>query len=362
MIKLTFEEEQAIKSYGKHYITDDDVVAVTRALAGDSLARGKHVREFERQCAEYLGVEDVVALNSGTSALYAAILALIREEPETIINVPANTFVATYNAAYLATKQAGKGKVKVVDVDEQGRMWWFTEKPSNLDVTMFYAGIPNTLHRRKSSVNTVVDACHAFGARHDWQNETASCFSFHPVKTITTGEGGLVAGNWVLCNAVREIRDNGRFEGKMIEPSHNLWMSDINAALGISQLQRIDETLAHRRKICKFYQDYFCDYEHVRFLPMNVEESARHLAVVLLRDDCSDNMSTSFAELLKVAGIGFVKQYVPLTYHFIEEFPDVAQAELFHKRAFSIPCHRGLSLNAAEYVAEVIQQFEETYR
>lgn len=219
---------------------------------------GPYVEMFENKCKQFLGVEDAVATNSGTTALFACLKHINVANKEVII--PALTFKATENAVKLAG-----GIPVVVDVDI--KTWCISPKEIKNAITKnTKCIIPVHLYGNICDMEAILkiandithkiyiieDACEAFGSPNPYQGDY-QCFSFNGNKTITTGQGGLITSNKHDLKPLRELIDNKT--GIM-----NGMMPNINAALGLSQMEHINELIAKKRKIRKWYQKYLPTY------------------------------------------------------------------------------------------------------
>jgi len=250
-------------------VTDRDIEAVTSVLRTSSLSLGPKVKEFERSIVRYLGAADVIAVNSGTSGLHLCIRALGISEGDEVI-VPSFAFIAVANAV-----RYERAVPVFVDVDPQT----LNLDPSLLEqaitvrtraiIVVHTFGCPAELSRilqfaRRHGLFVIEDACEAIGAEYEGQKVGAlgdvGVFAFYPNKQITTGEGGAVVTNSPeIALKVRRLRNQGRDESEEwfqhTELGYNYRISDINCALGIEQLRRIDAILDRRESIAREYSD-----------------------------------------------------------------------------------------------------------
>lgn len=317
--------------YGRQTINDADIAAVIDVLHSNFLTTGPKVAEFEERVAEYCGVAHGVAVSSGTAALHCAMHALGIGPGDEVI-VPSITFAATSNSVLYQG-----GTPVFADVDPETLLISPDSVAAKVTpatraiVGVDYAGQPcewaelRTI-ANKHKLSIVADACHAIGATYMGQRVGAladmSVFSFHPVKHIATGEGGMVVtDNPTFDEKARAFRGHGitsDFSGReasgewsyeMVELGFNYRLTDIQSALGISQMARLDNNLARRRAIAVAYAAAF---EGTPIHPLTVRddcEHAYHLYVVRVpdRDRC-------FA-MLRDAGIGVNVHYIPVHYH-----------------------------------------------
>jgi perosamine synthetase len=250
-------------------ITEQDIEAVTGVLRTSSLSLGPKVREFERAIAHYVSAADVIAVNSGTSGLHLCIRALGISEGDEVI-VPSFAFIAVANAV-----RYERAVPAFVDIDPQT----LNLDPSLLEqaitartraiIVVHTFGCPAELSRilqiaRRHGLFVIEDACEAIGAEYEGQKVgalgDAGVFAFYPNKQITTGEGGaVVTNNSEIAFKVRKLRNQGRGDSaesfQHTELGYNYRISDINCALGIEQLKRIDAILDRRESIAREYSD-----------------------------------------------------------------------------------------------------------
>jgi len=263
--------------YSRQSIDDNDVSAVVEALRADLLTTGPLVSEFERSFATYVGVEHGVAVNSGTAALHCAMWALGVGEGDEVI-VPPLTFVATANCAlYVGAKPV------FVDVCPETLLINPIEVERHISsrtkaiIAVDYAGHPCDYDHlrhlaRKYGVALVSDACHSLGGAFKGQPVGSladiSCFSFHPVKHLTVGEGGMAVTNDPnLAKRMRAFRGHGistdsrtreamgTWFYEMVDLGFNYRLTDIQCALGLSQLKKQASWLVRRREIAKRYNE-----------------------------------------------------------------------------------------------------------
>jgi perosamine synthetase len=324
---------KTVLPYSRQVISEEDIAAVATVLRSPLLTSGPEVELFEQELAAYLGAKHVVAVSSGTAALHLALLAHgIRPGDEVI--VPALTFVATANAVLMS------GGIPVFqDVEPDTLM--VAIDPSIWGISVDYAGQPDGSAR-------IIDAAHSLGAKRDWSRGTYT-LSFHPVKAITTGEGGAIAtDDAALAERCRLLRSHGRRDGEMVALGFNYRMSDIAAALGRSQLRRADEMVARRRALAKAYLHAlrgFFEAGEISVPAIDAERSAWHLMPVLFRDrECRERARTVLAQ----AGIETAVHYPPvhLQPYYRERFGYregmFPVAEDAASRILSLPLHPGM--------------------
>lgn len=324
--------------YGRQQITEDDIAAVGAALRSDWLTTGPLVPQFERRVAEYVGARHGIAVSSGTAALHSAMFAIDICPGDEVI-VPPMTFAATANCvAYMG------GTPVFCDVEPDTLLL----NPNKIEekitqrtkavIAVDYAGQPCDYDRLKAichrhNLSLVADACHAIGATYKDRKVGAladmTVFSFHPVKHITTGEGGMVmTDNDEFDMRIRRFRNHGITKGfkeraatgewhyEMTDLGFNYRISDFQCALGISQLSRLPEFLAKRRKIAEKYTSAFSSISCLGLLTVRPEvQHALHLYTILYHPQNSKNNRDTVFSLLRKEGIGVNVHYIPVHLH-----------------------------------------------
>jgi len=378
--------------YGRQSVSEADIEAVVRVLRSDWLTQGPAVEQFEQAVAAYCGAAYAVAVNSATSALHIACLAAGLSAGETLWTSP-NTFVASANCGLYC----GAG-VDFVDIDPQGYNLSLDELERKLKlaaergtlpkvlVPVHFAGHPCDMARvaalsRRYGFSVVEDASHAIGAGFRG-TRTGSCsfsdltvFSFHPVKIITCGEGGMVLTNrrdlhekLIRLRSHGITRDAALMEGpvqgpwyyEQIELGFNYRMNDIQAALGASQLERLDEFVARRRHLAERYDLLLAD------LPLSLPwrdpeaRSSHHLYVVRIDLESVSAGHLEVFEALRGRGIQVNLHYMPVhmqPYYRRLGFKagDFPQAEAYSRRAISLPIHFGLTEQQQDYVCDALR-------
>lgn len=364
--------------YGKQSIDHDDIEEVIKVLKSDFITQGPKIEEFEDKLAAYCGAKYAVTFNSGTSALHAAYFAGGLKVGDEFITTPI-TFVATANAGlYLGAKPV------FVDVEpDTGNIdphlieSAISEK-TKMIVPVHYAGHPCNMEKIKEIADkydliVIEDGCHALGAKyklHDVWVKVGSCkfsdmtvFSFHPVKHITTGEGGAVLTNSdEYYEILKMFRNHGitKDKNKFCNGCNGDWyyemqflgcnyrMTDIQAALGLSQLKRLNEFVRKRRKIAQNYNKILHDNKYF-YLPIEKDYASHsyHLYSVRLNDKYKNRKKEIFQKL-RENGIGVQVHYIPVYYHpYYEKLGYkkgiCAKAEDFYKREISLPLYPELT-------------------
>jgi len=331
--------------YARHSIDRSDHDAVDEALSSGTIAQGPLVREFEDKIREFVGAKFAVCFSSGTAALHAAYFAIKQREPLLhSFSVPALTFVATANAAEMVTGTPPD----LLDVNQFTlcASWRDSER---INVAVDYAGHPAFAHiNLHQPYWDVVDAAHSFGARYRERivgsdgRAQVTCFSFHPAKLITTGEGGaLVTDDTTISETARCFRDHGRnCRGDTILVGSNYRMPEMSAALGISQLRRAHPFLERRAEIAAAYSRAFEGLMGIELPTVQPwAQSAWHLYV--LRVDAGKR--DQFRAALAAREVGTQVHYRPVYRH--PKWEDIADecaatcpiTELEWPRLVSIP-------------------------
>jgi len=366
--------------YGRQSISEQDISAVVDVLTSDFLTQGPVVPKFEAAVCGYTKSKYGVAVNSGTSALHVACLALDLGKDDWLWTAPVS-FVASANCGLYCGAQ-----VDFVDIDP---VTWnisvdrLSEKlvrakaekrlPKVL-VVVHLCGLPcdmEEIHQLslEYGFKIIEDGCHAIGGRYK-DSLIGSCkfsditvFSFHPVKTITTGEGGMATTNSEqLAEKMRLLRSHGitrdademthELDGnwyyQQIALGFNYRMCDIQAALGLSQLKRVDEFVARRHEIAKKYNESLM-YDNIQ-LPFHSEEkySGLHLYVIRIKNERSKAYKKKVFNYLRDNGIGVNVHYIPIhTQPVYKEFGfkygDFVESECYYEEAISLPIYPNLT-------------------
>jgi UDP-4-amino-4,6-dideoxy-N-acetyl-beta-L-altrosamine transaminase len=374
--------------YGRQSIDDDDVSAVIEALRSDYLTTGPKVTEFEEAICKATNSKYCVVVNSGTSALHLASLALLNPNDK-VLTTPIS-FVATANSILYAG-----AKPIFVDVDEKAQIDLnkceeILKKDSSIKAiyAVHFTGLPSTADNLKSlkekyGVKIVEDCAHAMGGDSAGSASDASIWSFHPVKHITTGEGGAITTNdETIAKKVRALashgitRDSALFvnanmafdaNGKknpwyyeQQDLGYNFRLPDINCALGISQLAKLDRFVSRRREIARKYCEAFAGLDFVKPLYAYDERSSYHLFVSLFD---FERLGFSRAELfarLNAKNIFPQVHYIPINtqpfYRSLGYEPkETLNALKYYEQAVSLPIFASMRDDEVWYVVETIK-------
>jgi perosamine synthetase len=352
--------------YGRQWIDAEDIEAFVNVLHSDWLTTGPKVEEFEKAFANFTGARAAVAVSSGTAALHTAMHA-IGVGPGDEVIVPPITFVATANAVVF---QGGRPVFADVDPDtlliDPERVREKITSRTKAIVAVDYAGHPCRYDILRAiadrhGIALVADACHALGAIFRGKKvgtlADLTAFSFHPVKHITTGEGGAVTTDDAkMAGVMRRFRNHGidsdhrrrseqgTWHYEMVDLGYNYRITDFQCALGLSQLRKLPQWLDRRREIARWYDEAFAPVAGIEPLVLSPGVShAYHLYVVRCGSErLSINRASLFAGLCG-EGIGANVHYMPVHLHpyYRQRFGckegDCPQAETAYGRIISLP-------------------------
>ena len=372
--------------YGKQVITEQDIEAVATVLRSDWLTTGPLVSEFENVVKDFVGATYGIAVSSGTAALHCAMYAIGIVPGDEVI-VPAMTFAATANAVVF------QGGVPVFADVSEDTLLLNTEQVESLItprtkaiVAVDYAGQPCEYQKLqavadKHELVLVADACHALGAENHGRPVGSladiTVFSFHPVKHITTGEGGMAVTNNIeyarrmrlfrnhgISTDFREREKQGSWHYEMVDLGFNYRMTDFQSALGISQMHSLPAFLKRRQEIADRYAEAFRNNDDIFPLLLNQDNRhAWHLYVVKLAGRLTERKDVFQA--MRTAGIGVNVHYIPVYLHpfYSQRFgyaPGLCPvAEEAYRHILSLPIWPGMSNDNVDTVIKFIQQTAE---
>ena len=371
-------------SYGRQYIDNEDIKSVVNTLKSDYLTQGPIVRTFEKNINNYFGSKFSLAVSNGTAALYLAGKALSWNNKSLILMSPL-TFVAGANVADLFG-----AKIKFIDIDPQTYC---------IDVNFLESYLKNSKKKITSLIATdfaghtcdwkklkylskkykftlINDNCHAFGAEYLNNRKYASKYadicslSFHPVKHLTTGEGGAIFTNkksyykkLISCREHGMLRKKNWWDYDIVEPSLNFRMSELQAALGISQLKKINKFLKYRREIAKIYNIELKDLDFIK-LPNNINcNHAYHLYPILID---FEKIKKSKKKLIQI----FLKNKIKLQVHYkpthlfsyykkkhFNKNLDLKNSEKFYQQEISLPIFFNLKKKHVYKIIGILKKF-----
>jgi len=354
--------------YGRQQVTQADIDAVSAVLAGDWLTTGPYVTAFEEQVADYVGARFAIAFSSATAALHGAAHAAGLHAGDVVYTSPL-TFIASANCArYVGAQPA------LIDIDPQTLNIDVARVDGSVQalIPVHYAGLPVELDKLPTRPRVIIeDASHALGA-HTPDGPVGNCarsdmcvFSFHPVKPLTTGEGGMVTTNDpALADALRAFRSHGINRTPTDEPWYydaaelgfNYRLTDIQAALGSSQLTRLNAFIDRRNEIANSYREQLAD------LPITLPPAAPegythgyHLFAIQVA-----NRAEVFRGL-RDRGIGVQVHYVPVHHHGVSRDLVIPEggypaADAAYAGLISLPIHTGLTTNDQSSVVASLRE------
>jgi len=379
--------------YGRQEISEEDVIAVVETLRSDFLTQGPKIPLFEEVVADYCGSKYGVAVNSATSALHIACLALELGEGDWLWTSP-NSFVASANCGLYCG-----AKVDFVDIDPQTynlcakeleKKLVIAKKENKLPkiiVTVHFAGQSCDLEKiynlsKEYDFFIIEDASHCIGGKYQdksiggCQYSDITVFSFHPVKIITTAEGGLATTNSKkLADKMSLYRSHGvtRDQSLMTKKSDGPWhyqqinlglnyrMTELQAALGISQMKKIDEFVTKRHILKERYDVLLADLPVIK--PYQAEDcySALHLYPIQIDLDKESKSRRQIYNELRENGIGVNVHYIPIhtqPYYQKLDFKegDYPNSEYYYSRALSIPLFHSMNLNQQDEVCDALKK------
>lgn len=390
--------------YGKHFLDQDDIDSVVEVLRNGMLTQGPKIEEFENLVAKKVNAKYAVAVSSGTAALHLA-CKVVGLKPGDQIITSANTFVASANAAeYL------KASPYFCDIDNESLNMSISDlrdKLKKLDnckliMPVHFAGAPCELEEiRKISKNMIIveDASHALGASYKSGEMVGSCkfsdmttFSLHPVKGVTAGEGGIITtNNSEFAKKLRLLRSHGilkgnfdlpgiskgddmiinkqeAFDNKELNPwyyemqslGYNYRITDIQSALAISQLKKIDKFIKRRKEIAKIYDQEFKDSGIIKRTQLNLRNySSHHLYVVRFDFDKIKLSKRELMNKLFENGIGTQVHYIPVPLHPYYQskgfsLNDYPNTKIYYEQALSLPIYYELTEGLIQKVVQTI--------
>ncbi|MEJ5351531.1 MAG: UDP-4-amino-4,6-dideoxy-N-acetyl-beta-L-altrosamine transaminase [Melioribacteraceae bacterium] len=381
-------------SYGKQTVSEDDIQAVVETLKSDWLTQGPTIKKFEDELCKTFGSKYASAVSNGTAGLHLIALGLRWTKDDIIITSPI-TFLASANCAIYAGAQidfadidSSSYTIDINKLEEKIKFYLSQNKKVKAVVAVDYAGHPCDWEALKSlkekyDFQLINDFCHALGAeyKNDFQYAVkyadAVNLSFHPVKHITTGEGGAVLTNdEELDKRIKTLRTHGMTKDESIlekndgpwyyemhEVGFNYRITDFQCALGISQLKKLDSFVEKRRNIAKYYDDFF--YSDDRFIIPKVSEKVKHayhLYPLQIKFDELKISKKDFFLKMKENNIQLQVHYIPVhlqpfyrkTFGFKEgDFPE---AEKFYEREVSIPIYPSLEEDDLIYISNTLKK------
>ena len=375
--------------YGRQYIDCQDIELVSKALKEDLITTGHYVKKFENKISKFLKVKYTASCNSGTSALHLALMAIGLEKNDVIV-MPAINFIAVYNMAKLMN-----AKIFLADVDPlTGQMTPQTLleciknnrlKKIKAIVTMYLGGYPENIIefyniKKKLNCYLIEDACHALGAKYlfnkkflsigSCNHSDISTFSLHPVKTITSGEGGLITtNNRVFYDRIVCLRSHGILKDKnfhwkysLSRPGFNYRISDINCALGIGQLKKINTFLNYRKKIFNVYNIELKKIINAITIPSyKISQPSYHLFLISINFRKIRSTKDKFLKFLRKNNIFCQYHYIPIykfkLFNKKINLNSYKGTEFYYKNTISLPIFYGLNIISQRAIINKIKFF-----
>ena len=379
--------------YGHQWIDQDDIKAVSEVLQSDWITQGPKVEEFENNFAKYVGARYAVAVNSGTAALHNACFAAGISKGEKVITTPI-TFVASANCVIYqgGTPVFADIREDTLNIDPEEIKKKITSDTRAL-IPVDFTGLPVDLEEilqiaRKNNLIVIEDASHALGATYKGSKigsiSDMTIFSFHPVKHIATGEGGMITTNnkkyyerlkLFRTHGITKDRDkllnyDGPWYYEMQELGYNYRLTDFQCALGLSQLKKIDRIIQRRREIAQKYNSEFKDMPEIKIPQINPADSnpAWHIYMIQLYLERSKVGRREIFKALIAENIGVNVHYIPVhlqpyyqkrfSYH-LGDFPI---AENYYSRVITLPIFPKMSDHDVDDVIMAVKKVVQYYK
>src|SRR5712671_5432411 len=381
---------ETLLPYGRQCLDEEDIQSVVEVLKSDWLTTGPKVGEFEEQFAEWVGTKHAVSVSSGTAALHAAAFAAGLKPGDEAVTTPM-TFCATANCVLYqdATPVFADVSANTLNLDPHETSKKISSRTKAI-IAVDYAGHPADLVAfrdlaEQHGLVLIEDACHALGAEHLGRRvggiADMTVFSFHPVKHLTTGEGGMVTTNdSKLAETLRRLRNHGissdarqrqksgQWFYEMVLLGFNYRLTDIACALGISQLEKLQANLTHRRAIAARYSKAFRELPAV-IVPAvrNGVEPAWHLYPIRLRFESLAAGRAEIFRALRAENLGVNVHYIPVHRHpyYRERFAykggEFPVAEDAYERLISLPMFHAMTDADVEDVIHAVQKIVAHY-
>lgn len=367
--------------YGKQTIDDEDIASVIEVLKSDYLTTGPKVQEFENEICKYTEAKYCVCVSNGTAALHLASLVLLKENDKVLTTV--NSFLATSNSILYVN-----AKPIFIDICEDGNI--------DLDMCEEYLKRDNTITaiyavhfsgnmvdqkkleylKRTYNIKIVEDCAHSLGAVQNnikagsCKNSSMSILSFHPVKNLTTGEGGAITTNCIrYYEKLIQLRNHGMVSNPEVAPWHydmtqlgfNYRLTDISCALGLSQLKKLNSFLKKRKILAKRYAELLGEYNGIKPLYKFTNESAYHLYVMKINFEKFKISKKNFFLKMREKNIFLQYHYIPINQQpyykslgFGKEF--TPNMDIFYEQALSFPIFPNLSFEEQSYVVDSMKE------
>jgi len=374
--------------YGHQWVDDDDIESVAEALRSDWITQGSKIDEFERRVAEYCGAKYAVAVANGTAALHAACAVAGISEGDEAITTPI-TFPATANAVVYCGGEPVFADIKedTLNIDPEAIQNKLSAKTKAI-LPVDFAGHPAELDEirgiaRERGLVVIEDAAHALGAEYKGRRigsiSDMTILSFHPVKHITTGEGGMILTDsrefyeklkiFRHHGIVRDSLDKDSWYYEIYDLGHNFRITDFQCALGLSQMNKLDSFIQRRREIAARYDKAFAEMAEI-ITPVEQEnvKAVYHIYVIQLQLERLKADRKEIFKALRAENIGVNVHYLPAHLHpyyqrkFGYKKGDYPKAERYYERAITLPVFPKMSDDDVEYVIGAVMKVITNYR
>ena len=373
--------------YNKQNINQSDINNVTKALKQSLITTGPLVAKFDNKISKLLDSKYAVSCSSGTAALHLSLMSLQLKKKDIVI-MPAVNFVAIYNISklleldvFLADVDPVSGQMTpktLVECIKKNRL-----KNIKVIITMYLGGYPENIPefykiKKKLNCYLVEDACHALGAKYFFgkrlhyvgscKHSDIAAFSFHAVKTITTGEGGAITtNNKKIYKNIQNLRSHGITKDKneywkyqINKPGLNYRLSDINCALGLSQLSRMNSFIAYRKKVFNYYQKSLAPYNKIIdvFSYDKKNKSSYHLFIISINFKKIKSSKDKFITYLRKHGFLTQYHYIPIyKFNFFEKKTYLKNSEYYYKNTVSLPIYYNFKFKEQKKFINLIKIF-----
>lgn len=374
--------------YGRQFIDKKDKLSVLNSLSNDLITTGPYVKKLENELGKYLKCKYSYACSSGTAAIHLAMLSIGLKKDD-IILMPAINFIASYNMAktmqlnvYLVDVDEHTGQVtpdKIIECINKNKL-----KKIKALITMYHGGFPENSKnfyeiKKRYNFFIIEDACHALGSEYRYKNKLykigsckhadVSTFSLHPLKTITSGEGGIITTNSTkIAKNIRLFRSHGILRNKknywkydIIKNGFNYRLSDINCALALSQLKKINFFIKKRKEIYKKYLKELKNFNEKLVIPQyskNINPSF-HLFLINIAFNSLRINKDHFMKYLNNNNILAQQHYIPI-YKFTiykESASNFPGAEKYFQNSISIPIFVNLNRKDQNKIIKVVKNY-----